>query len=157
MLSVCLQLIVRCLLVALFLPFSALDKLLNFPQAVEQAAQAVPRRALAAALIVVGFGVEVIMSTAILTGVADRLAACVLAGYCLITAVLWKPFWKAADFTLRGSSRGRDIFWDFLKNLSVAGGFLLLGLGTDVAHVNAFLAHPFESSRPYAQGVAALP
>ena len=153
MLGVCLQLMVRCLLVMLFLPFSALDKLLNFPQAVAQAAEAVPRRGLAVALIVAGFGTEVVMSAAVLTGVADRLAACVLAVYCLATAVLWKPFWKTADFALRGTSHGRDLFWDFLKNLSLAGGFLLLGLGTDAVHANAFLEHPFASSRPYATGL----
>jgi putative oxidoreductase len=32
------------------------------------------------------------MSLAVLTGVADRLAALILAGYCLLTALLWKQF-----------------------------------------------------------------
>ena len=36
----------RCLLVVLFLPFSALDKIFNFRQAVGQCAQAVPVPAL---------------------------------------------------------------------------------------------------------------
>jgi len=39
-LSVVIAFAVRCLLVMLFLPFSALDKVLNFKQAVGQAAQA---------------------------------------------------------------------------------------------------------------------
>ncbi len=64
------------------------------------------------------------MSLAILTGVADRFAALVLAVYCLMTAVLWKQFWKAGDLRLQGRSRGRETFWDFLKNLAVAGRLL---------------------------------
>ena len=52
----------RVLLVALFLPFSALDKILNFNRAVAQAAQAIPKRSLATLLIFAGFGVEVLMS-----------------------------------------------------------------------------------------------
>jgi putative oxidoreductase len=70
------------------------------------------------------------MSLAILTGIADRLAAFILAGYCVVTAMLWKQFWKAPDFRLKGDSRGREVFWDFLKNLALAGGFLLLAFGT---------------------------
>lgn len=142
--------VARCLLVLLFLPFSALDKLVNFNQAVAQASQAIAPPWLAKVLIGVGCFVEVVMSIAILTGVADRLAACILASYCIVTAILWKPFWKAPDFRLRGNSRGRDVFWDFLKNLALAGGFLLLAFGTNAAGVRQFLDHPLSSSHPYA-------
>src|SRR5579864_8545467 len=106
----------RTLLVLLFLPFSALDKILNFKQAVDQAAEAAPSRSLATVLIFAGLGVEVFMSLAILTGIADRLAALVLAAYCIVTALLWKQFWRTPDFRLRGASHGRELFWDFLKN-----------------------------------------
>lgn len=140
---------VRCLLVGLFLPFSALDKVLNFEQAVGQAWQAVPNRALATTLIVGGFCIEVLMSLAILTGVADRLAALILAGYCLVTALLWKQFWTKPDFRLKGASDGREVFWDFLKNLALAGGFLLLAVGSDASGVQQFLRHPLASSHPY--------
>lgn len=149
MLSIFVVVIARCLLVLLFLPFSALDKLLNFDQAVGQAHEAVPGRWLAALLIGCGFCTEVLMSIAILTGVADRLAAFILAGYCIVTALLWKQFWKQPDFRLRGASRGRDLFWDFLKNLALAGGFLLLACGTNASGVQEFLHHPLESSHPY--------
>jgi putative oxidoreductase len=148
-LSMALQLTARCLLLALFLPFSALDKVLNFQDAVRQARLKFPNRACATLLIGGGFGIEVGMSLAVLTGIADRLAACVLALYCIATAVLWKQFWRTADFKLRGVSRGRDTFWDFLKNLAVAGGFLLLAFGSDAAGVGTFLGHPFASSHPY--------
>jgi putative oxidoreductase len=149
MLSVLVAFVVRCLLVGLFLPFSALDKILNFKQAVTQALQAVSNRVLATALIVCGLSVEIIMSAAILTGVADRLAAFVLAGYCIVTALLWKQFWTKPDFRLKGTSAGRDLFWDFMKNVALAGGFLLLAFGSDAAGVARFVRHPLQSSHPY--------
>ena len=89
------------------------------------------------------------MSIGILAGVADRFAALILAGYCLVTAILWKQFWKNADFRLRGPSKGRDLFWDFLKNLAVAGGFLMLTFGPSARGVEHFLQAPFASTHPY--------
>ncbi len=153
--SLWLTLAERCLLVALFLPFSALDKLFNYRAAVDQAAQAVHARRLAALLILTGLAIEVSMSAAILTGIADRLAALVLAGYCLITALLWKQFWRTPDFRLIGASRGRELFWDFLKNCALAGGFLLLSFGGDRAGVERFWQHPLSSSHPYAAPASA--
>lgn len=151
MLSLVITFAVRCLLVALFLPFSALDKILNFGAAVGQARQATGSRALATILILGGLGIEIIMSLAILTGVADRLAALILAAYCMATALLWKQFWTHADFRLKGVSASRDIFWDFLKNFALAGGFLLLTFGTSARSVNQFIKQPFASSQPYTQ------
>jgi putative oxidoreductase len=65
--------------------------------------------------------------------------------------LLWKQFWKQPDFRLRGASRGRDVFWDFLKNLALAGGFLALAFGTSATGFREFLAHPLASSHPYTQ------
>lgn len=155
MLSVLVTVAVRCLLIVLFLPFSALDKLLNFKQAVNQAAEATASPLLARLLIMVGFGIEVVMSLAILSGFADRLAALVLAGYCILTALLWKQFWKTADFRLRGASRGRELFWDFLKNLTLAGGFLVLAVGTNAAAVRYFWHNPLASTHPYSAAAQA--
>jgi putative oxidoreductase len=149
MLSILVAFGVRCLLVALFLPFSAIDKIVNFREAVGQAAQVIPSRLLATALIVCGCGIEVAMSLAILAGVADRLAAFVLGGYCIVTAMLWKQFWRLPDFRLTGASKGRDVFWDFLKNFALAGGFLLLAIGDDAAGVSRFASNPLASSHPY--------
>ena len=89
------------------------------------------------------------MSLAILTGIADRMAALVLAVYCIVTALLWKQFWQSANFRLKGASSGRDIFWDFLKNLALAGGFLALAFGANLTGVQDFVAHPLASSHPY--------
>jgi len=143
-------LIVRYGLVMLFLPFSALDKVVGFDGAVRQAQEVFKPRALAAAVLLCGLGIEVVMSLAVVTGVADRLAALVMAAYCAATAILYKRFWAPGDFWARGDSRGRTLFWDFLKNLSLGAGFLLIVVGTNGSGLGPFLAHPFASSHPYA-------
>jgi putative oxidoreductase len=38
------------------------------------------------------------MSLGVVTGLADRACAFVLAGYCGVTALLWKQLWKPGDF-----------------------------------------------------------
>jgi putative oxidoreductase len=140
---------VRLVLVLLFFPFSALDKILNFNGAVAQAAEIAPTRVAAGALILMGLTVEILMPLAILTGVADRAAALVLAAYCAITALLWKQFWKPGDFWSAPDGKARGLFWDFLKNFALAGGFLLIVFGTGAQSVASFFAHPFASSDPY--------
>ena len=145
------ELAVRYLLVMLFFPFSALDKILNFRGAVGQAREIAPNQDAATLLILAGLFVEIVMPLGILTGTADRLAALVMAGYCMVTALLWKQFWKPGDFWQAGDSRARGLFWDFLKNFSLAGGFLLLAFGTDAGGVGAFLTDPFGSTHPYSR------
>jgi putative oxidoreductase len=155
-LSVAIAFGVRLLLVLLFFPFSALDKIFNFKGAMAQAGEAAPNRGVAASLVLAGLAVEIFMSLAILTGVADRAAAFVLAGYCGVTALLWKQFWKPGDFWSSPDGQGRQLFWDFLKNFALAGGFLLITFGTGARTAPDFFAHPLASSRPYAiQGDAA--
>lgn len=155
-LSIVAALAARLMLVMLFLPFSALDKVLNFGPAVDQAAEAAPSRSLATVLIFAGLGVEVFMSLAVLTGLADRLAALVLAAYCIVTALLWKQFWKTPDFRLRGASHGREVFWDFLKNLALGGGFLALAFGASANGFERFVSHPLASSHPYSLSPGAV-
>ncbi len=150
MIEIAIAFVVRLMLVALFLPFSALDKVLEFDAAVGQARESFRAPMLARAAIVAGFLVEVLMSLAILVGRFDRFAAFVLAGYCIVTAILWKPFWKHGDFWVRGPSVARGLFWDFWKNVAVAGGFLLITFGTTAASVDRFLEHPWSSTDPYA-------
>jgi putative oxidoreductase len=148
-LSIVLTVAIRIALVLLFLPFSALDKVINFKGAVAQARQVAPSEAVASTLIVVGFCVEVFMSLGVVTGIADRACAFVLAGYCGVTALLWKQFWKPGDFWTSNSGQGRALFWDFLKNIALGAGFLLITFGTDASSVGRFLADPLGSSRPY--------
>ncbi|GAN75991.1 DoxX family protein [Acidisphaera rubrifaciens] len=148
-------LVVRYGLVVLFFPASALDKLLNFRGAVTQARQVFSAQPVAVALIVIGLGVEIVMPLGILTGVADRFAAFVLAGYCAVTAILFKRFWEPGDFWAAGESKARDLFWDFLKNFSLASGFLLIVVGLDGQAWHGFLVDPLASSHPYAAHAAA--
>ncbi len=143
-------LIVRYGLVVLFLPFSALDKIVGFEGAVKQAQQVFKPRPLAVAVLMCGLAIEVIMSLGVVTGVADRMAALVMAAYCAATAILYKRFWAPGDFWAIGDSKGRALFWDFLKNLSLGAGFLLIVIGTNGSGLQPFLSHPLASSHPYA-------
>ena len=154
-LSLAVALAIRCLLVILFLPCSALDKILDFRGAVAQAKEQVASEVAAKLLIITGLCVEIVMPVGVVTGIADRLAAFILAGYCGVTALRWKQFWRRGDFWRGGQSEGRTLFWDFLKNFSLAGGLLLITFGTGAATVADFLAHPLASSHPYAVPKAA--
>ena len=141
--------VVRYGLVLLFLPFSALDKVLNFGGAVRQAQEVFRPRPLATAVLVMGLAIEVFCSLGVVTGIADRAAAFVLAGYCAATAVLYKRFWAPGDFWADPNGKGRGLFWDFLKNLSLGAGFLLIVVGTDGRGLQPFLDAPLASSHPY--------
>ena len=148
-LSIGLALAIRIVLVLLFLPFSALDKVLDFRGAVAQAQEAVSSKAVATALILVGLFVEVFMSAGVVSGIADRACAFVLAGYCAVTALLWKQFWRPGDFWSSSTGKARALFWDFWKNLALAAGFLLIVFGTDASSIAQFFDHPTIQSHPY--------
>jgi len=143
------ELIVRCGLVLLFLPFSALDKIFGFAHAVRQAQQVVKPRPIATAMILAGLSVEVVCTLGVVSGIADRACAFVIAGYCAVTALLYKPFWAQGDFWADPDGKGRALLWDFLKNLSLGAGFLLIAVGLDGSGVGPFVAHPFASTDPY--------
>ena len=142
-------LVVRYGMVMLFLPFSALDKVLGFDRAVGQAQEVFRPRRLAVGVLMIGLAIEVACSLGVVTGLADRACAVVIAGYCAATAVLYKRFWAPGDFWSAPDGKGRSLFWDFLKNLSLGAGFLLLVVGTDGSGLKAFLDHPFGSTHPY--------
>lgn len=142
-------LIIRYGLVMLFFPFSALDKVLGFDHAVKQAQQVFTPRPLAIVVILIGLTVEIVCSLGVVTGIADRAAAFVIAGYCALTAILYKQFWAQGDFRADPDGKGRTLFWDFLKNLSLGAGFLLIVVGTDGSGLAPFLHAPFASSHPY--------
>lgn len=142
-------LVVRYGLVLLFLPFSALDKILGFDHAVKQAQSMFKSRLIGIALIVIGLLVEIVCTLGVVTGIADRVCALVIAGYCAATAILYKQFWAQGDFWSNADGKGRTLLWDFLKNLSLGAGFLLIVVGTDGAGLAPFLHAPFASSHPY--------
>lgn len=142
-------LVVRYGLVMLFLPFSALDKIMGFAHAVRQAQQVFKPRPFAIIVILVGLGIEILCALGVVTGIADRAAALVLAGYCAVTAILYKQFWAQGDFWSDADGKGRTLFWDFLKNLSLGAAFLLLVVGPDGSGLQSFLNNPLASSHPY--------
>jgi putative oxidoreductase len=142
-------LVVRYGLVLLFLPFSALDKIFSFDHAVKQARTVFKPRPIAIAMILMGLFVEIVCALGVVTGVADRACAFVIAGYCAATAVLYKQFWAQGDFWSEPDGKGRALLWDFLKNLSLGAGFLLIVVGTNGAGLAPFLHSPLASSHPY--------
>ncbi len=141
--------LIRVVLVLLFFPFSALDKFFNFRGAVDQAKESIKANGLATFAILTGLFIEVVMSLGIITGFADRAAAFILAGYCGVTALLWKQFWKPGDFWKSSTGKSRSLFWDFLKNFALGAGFLLITFGTDARSVHRFFEAPLSSTHPY--------
>lgn len=142
-------LVVRYGLVMLFMPFSALDKIFNFEGALKQCGQIFKPKGLAAIVLLCGLGIEIFCTLGVVTGIADRASALILAGYCAVTAVLYKQFWAQGDFWADPGGKGRTLFWDFLKNLSLGAGFLLIVVGTDGHGLAPFVNAPFASSYPY--------
>ncbi|MGB8741286.1 MAG: hypothetical protein WCD52_13865 [Xanthobacteraceae bacterium] len=80
MLNIGLTAVIRIVLVLLFLPFSALDKILNFRDAVAQAREVASNATVASGLICIGLFIEVFMSLGVISGIADKACAFVLAG-----------------------------------------------------------------------------
>ncbi len=136
-------LLLRCGLVVLF-PFSALDKVVNWDAAVGQARSGILPGA--PALVALGAAIEVATPVCIVTGWHDRLAAFVLAGFCMVTAALYHNFWSYPDFWRFKEGAGLGHFWDFLKNICVAAGLGLIVLGPRTGAVSEFVAHPLTST-----------
>lgn len=143
----------RAALIALFLPFSVWYILVDFRGARDHAMTAGAGRTVAATMMIAALAIETLASLAILTGIADRLAALVLAGFCLLTAILYKRFWSAGDFAFRRDSRALGVFWDFWKNVALAAGFVVFALGAtsqDVErNLRSLVDNPFASTNPY--------
>ncbi|WP_036167826.1 DoxX family protein [Massilia sp. 9096] len=142
-------LVARLMLVALFMPSSVIDKTFGFDHAVRQAQEVFKPRIVGVGAILAGLVVELGCSLGVLTGVADRACAFVIAGFCMLTAILYKRFWAQGDFWADPDGHGRTLFWDFMKNLSLAGAFLLIVVGTDGSGLAPFLDSPLASSQPY--------
>lgn len=134
-------LLLRVFLVVLF-PFSALDKILNWPSAMTQAGNMPFPRAMLAASIVVEF----VAPACIVAGWHDRLAALVLAGFCVTTAVMFHQFWRCAEFWRFREGVGLQHFWEFLKNFGLAGGLGLLMLAPRTLPLSEVLHHPLTST-----------
>ncbi len=144
-----LPLLARICLVVLF-PFSAADKVVHWGSAMKQAGSTVPLDA-AAPMLAAAIVVETVAPVCIVTGRQDRLAALVLAGFCVVTGGLYHQFWKYDDFWTP-NTEGNSHFWDFLKNFGLVGGLLLVARGPRPVPVSEVLEHPFTSSRARSRG-----
>ncbi|MBU6449158.1 MAG: DoxX family protein [Rhodospirillales bacterium] len=134
----------RVLLVCMF-PLSGLDKIFHWNEAMAQAKTSpVPAPAL---LLVLAMITEFLAPVCIVLGWHDRLAAFILCDYCILTAVLYHPFWAFPNFWTK-PGEGRAHFWDFFKNLCLAGGLLLLVLSGGYTQLGGIVTHPL-SNAPY--------
>ncbi len=134
-------LLLRICLVMLF-PFSGLDKIINWRDALRQAGTAL----YAPAMLVTGVLVEFVAPLCIISGWHDRLAAFVLAGFCAVTAVLYHQFWRYPDFWRFRPGEGLEHFWEFLKNFGLVGGLGLIVLSPRTLPASDALRHPLASS-----------
>jgi len=124
----------RVCLVAMF-PFSALDKIIHWRNALIQTRSAgLPG---GKAMLVAAIVVEALTPVMIVSGRYDRLGAFVLAGFCVVTAFLYHPFWRYHDFwSATDDSVAREHFWQFLKNFGLVGGLLLVMFAGTLAAPN---------------------
>ena len=131
-------------LVVMF-PFSAIDKVWHWRNSLVQTqSSGLPG---GKAMLVVAILIEAITPLMIVAGWHDRFAAFLLAGFCVVTAFLYHPFWKWPDFfTPADDSKAREHFWQFLKNFGLAGGLGLVIIAGVMAPPSTVIAHPFDSS-----------
>ena len=134
--------VARVCLVAMF-PLSAIDKIWHWKNALAQTdSDGLPGGAV---LLVLAILIEGLTPLCIVVGWLDRPAAAILAGFCVVTAILYHPFWRYDDFfSPSDASKSREHFWQFLKNFGLFGGLLLVVFaGTltplpDVVHPDAW-------------------
>lgn len=149
-------LVIRICLVVLF-PFSALDKILDWNGAMKQAKSSFLPAAAAPVLLVLAIVVELVTPFCIVIGWHDRLAAFVLAGFCVASAVLYHNFWNYPDFWIKGDSKARSHFWDFLKNFGLVGGLLLVTFGASLVPAGQVASHPLSSTSIYSRNASFIP
>jgi len=134
-------LLFRICLVVLF-PFSGLDKIVNWPSAMKQAGNLPFKRTMLVASIIV----ELATPLCIVTGWHDRLAAFILAGFCVITAVLFHQFWRFPEFWQFKEGEGLEHFWEFLKNFGLVGGLGFIMLAPRTLPVSEVVQQPLAST-----------
>ena len=132
----------RVALVAMF-PLSAIDKVVHWREALAQTESA--KVAGGKFMLIAAILVEAIAPLMIVTGVADRLGAFLLAGFCAVTAVLYHPFWRHPRFWVPASP-GNEHYWQFFKNFCIVGGLMLVMLAHGLVDPVWVLRHPLSSS-----------
>ncbi|SDS96304.1 DoxX family membrane protein [Erythrobacter sp. HL-111] len=149
--------LLRLGLVALFVPFSVYYMLRDFRGAARHAASAGVGRSVAQWMILAAILLKLVATLGVLTGVADRLCFLLLATFCVGTALMYKRFWTGDGVAFASENANLPIFWDFLKNISLAAAFILIGFGSGAESfrqgLEEFIQSPFASSRPYGGGI----
>lgn len=148
--------VIRVCLVVLF-PFSALDKIVFWKDALAQADSSFLPKTSGPPLLISAIVVEAVAPFCIVFGWHDRIAALILALFCVVTAILYHPFWKFADFRKSGNSVARSHFWDFLKNFGLVGGLLLITFATQLAPAGVIARRPLSSTAVYTPAGTAPP
>jgi putative oxidoreductase len=99
--------------------------------------------------------VEGVTPICIVLGVFDRPAAFLLAGFCVVTAFLYHPFWAYKDFfSPSDDSVAREHFWQFVKNFGLVGGLLLVMFAGTLSPAPSVLKPASWSSRSGASAPA---
>jgi putative oxidoreductase len=148
--------VIRVCLVVLF-PFSALDKIVFWKNALAQADSSFLPKSSGPPLLVAAIIVEAVAPFCIVLGWHDRIAAFALALFCVVTAILYHPFWKFTDFWKPGDSKARAHFWDFLKNFGLVGGLLLIVFAAQLAPAGVVAHRPLSSTAVYTPAGTAPP
>ncbi len=129
--------IARFCLILLF-PFSAMDKIFDYSNAVGQA-NASPLPLPGWLLLLAGGCLEIFGSLGILLNIYARQFALLFSVYCIATAVLFHNFWTHPF----GSSDWMSHFWPFLKNFGLVGGFLFVATNAQMGSLSkAFSLSP---------------
>ena len=147
-------LIARTCLVLMF-PFSALEKIYNWSTCIDQAKSSWIKIPGAPGMLVAAILIEGLTPFCIVFGWHDRLAAFILAGFCVVTAFLYHPFWIYPHILSQPTGEAREHFWQFVKNFAIVGGLLLVVFAGTLASPEQVAFHPFSSS--YAHGPASAP
>jgi len=117
-----LPVLARIFIVWIF-PFSFLDKIINWDSALKQATSSwLPGGPV---LLILAMIVELFTPPMIVFGFYDGIAAFILAGYCVITAIVYHAFWTYPRFW-SPESEGYSHIWDFFKNFAIVGGLIFV-------------------------------
>ncbi len=117
-----LPVLARIFIVCIF-PFSFIDKIVNWDNALKQATSSwLPGGPV---LLVLAMIIELLTPPMIVFKFYDGIAAFILAGYCVVTALVYHMFWTYPRFW-SPQSEGYPHIWDFFKNFGLVGGLIFV-------------------------------